>query len=391
MRVPSPRVALVAGEASGDAIAAPVVRALRAQFPKVSLFGVGGEQLADAGCSVRWSYEPLAVHGFVDAIRRLPQLFTFRRELAHVFAAEATHFLGIDAPDFNLGLAERLRAQGVHTAQLVSPSVWAWRRGRISKIVRAVELLFCLFPFEPQCYAGTGLRAEYVGHPLADLIPLEPDRSAARQQLGVAESAPLLALLPGSREGEWRRLGAIFFAAAERVALALPGLQVVIPTANVLGDRYAEALAARWSGRAPLKIVPRQAHAALAAADVVLVASGTATLEAALFKRPMVIAYRVSPWQYRWMKRMAYLPWIGLPNILCNETVVPELIQDAATPERLANSVLAWFDEPERQTELRARFTALHAQLRRQMAERTAALLSEWIEEGRRGGLRSHR
>jgi lipid-A-disaccharide synthase len=380
------QLALVAGEASGDAIAAPVVVRLREKRDLTPL-AVGGEQLAAAGCDVRWPYELLAVHGFADALQRLPQLLRFRRTLLHTFLNEkVSHFLGVDAPDFNLGLAAKLRENGVRTAHLVSPSVWAWRRGRIARIAQAVELLFCLFPFEPACYAGTGLRAEYVGHPLADTIAMEPDRLAARACLGVAPQRPLLALLPGSRAGEWARLGAIFFAAAERVAQVVPELAVVVPTANALGDRWAEELAHQWSGRASLLIAPRGAHTALAAADVVLVASGTATLEAALFKRPMVIAYRVAPWQYRLLRRMAYLPWVGLPNILCGEAVVPELLQDEATPQRLAEAVLAWWDRPAEVARLAERFAELHRALRCNMAERTAALLAEWLEAEGSGG-----
>jgi len=375
-----PLLGFVAGEASGDGVAAPVFAALLKEMPHLATLGVGGERLAAAGANVAWGYGPLAVHGFSDALARLPSLIAFRRRLRQTLLAHRiSHFLGIDAPDFNLGLARALNRAGVRTAQLVSPSVWAWRRGRIPRVVAAVERLFCLFPFEPACYAGTGLCADYVGHPLADAIPLVPDRDAARAALAISPSAPVLAILPGSRAGEWRRLAATFFAAAERVAAAVPGLVVVVPTADDQADQWVIPFREAWSGRAPLIVAPRAAHQALAAADVVLVASGTATLEAALFKRPMVIAYRVPSWQYRLMRQMAYLPWVGLPNILLNDSVVPELLQKEATPAKLAAALLAWWEAPARVAALADRFAALHETLRCQMAERTAALLAEWI------------
>ncbi len=380
MSVTLPLLAFVAGEASGDRLGAPVLARFLSAAPGRRALGVGGEALAATGAEVRWSYAPLAVHGFSEALVRLWSLLRFRRSLAEAFvAAGASAFLGIDAPDFNLGLAQRLRAGGVRTAQLVSPAVWAWRPWRVKAVARAVERVFCLFPFEPDCYRGLPVVAEYVGHPLADALPLRPDRAAARAELGLPNDAPVLAVLPGSRAGEWQRHGAIFLAAAERVAQALPGLHVVLPTADALGDAQAAFWQQRWRTPAPLQVVPRASLAAMTAADVVLVASGTATLEAALLKRPMVIAYRVSAWQYRLMRRLARVRWIGLPNLLMNEAIVPELLQEEATPARLAAAVLHWFEASQAVAELEERFSALHERLRRGMAGTVAARLEEMM------------
>lgn len=363
-------VALVAGEASGDLLGGLLLEGLRPALPEARFWGVGGEAMRVQGFEARWSYEPLAVHGFVDALRRYPQLVRFRRELARAFEAPPVDlFIGIDAPDFNLGLEARLKRAGIGTAHFVSPSIWAWRRGRLKTIARAVDLMLCLFPFEPPLYAETGVEACFVGHPLADRLPLVPDQAGARAALGIALQAPVLALLPGSREGELRHLLPVFLAAAARLRQALPELVLLLPTANALGD----AIVAQALAEAPeleARVLPRRAHEAMTAADVVLLASGTAALEAALLKRPMVIAYRMNPWQYRLLRRMAYLPWVGLPNILLRETVVPELLQDEANPADLAAAVLRWFEDAPARERLTERFTELHLMLRQDTARR---------------------
>ncbi|MCX7945836.1 MAG: lipid-A-disaccharide synthase [Hydrogenophilus sp.] len=375
-------VGIVAGEASGDAIAAAVVERLQQQLPGLGVVGVGGERLSATGAEMVCSYTPLALHGYAEALLRLPQLLRLRQRLEELFAT-ADAFIGVDAPDFNLGLAERLRQRGIATAQVVSPAVWAWRPARVERVAKAVELLLCLFPFEPEYYRNKGVRAVYVGHPLADLLPPVADRAAARAALGINEGA-VLAVLPGSRVGEWQRHGAIFLAAAERVAMRVGATTVIVPTADEVGDRFAADWAERWEGKGQLVIAPRQAHTALAACDVALVASGTATLEAALLKRPMVIAYRTAGWQYRWLRRQMRVQWIGLPNILCGAEVVPELLQEEATPERLARALLAWWEDPQRVRELEERFMELHEVLRCNMAEGSAALLAEWLKRGER-------
>lgn len=365
-------VALVAGEASGDLLGGLLLEGLRPALPETRFWGVGGEAMRTQGFEARWSYEPLAVHGFVDALRRYPQLVRFRRELARAFEAPPVDlFIGIDAPDFNLGLEARLKRAGIGTVHFVSPSIWAWRRGRLKTIARAVDLMLCLFPFEPPLYAETGVEACFVGHPLADRLPLAPDQAGARAALGIAPQAPVLALLPGSREGELRHLLPVFLAAAARLRQALPELVLLLPTANALGD----ALVAQALAEAPeleARVLPRRAHEAMTAADVVLLASGTAALEAALLKRPMVIAYRMNPWQYRLLRRMAYLPWVGLPNILLRETVVPELLQDEANPADLAAAVLRWFEDAPARARLAERFTELHLMLRQDTAQRAS-------------------
>lgn len=360
----------MAGEASGDLLGGLLLEGLRPALPEARFWGVGGEAMRVQGFEARWSYEPLAVHGFVDALRRYPQLVRFRRELARAFEAPPVDlFIGIDAPDFNLGLEARLKRAGIGTAHFVSPSIWAWRRGRLKTIARAVDLMLCLFPFEPPLYAETGVEACFVGHPLADRLPLVPDQAGARAALGIALQAPVLALLPGSREGELRHLLPVFLAAAARLRQALPELVLLLPTANALGD----AIVAQALAEAPeleARVLPRRAHEAITAADVVLLASGTAALEAALLKRPMVIAYRMNPWQYRLLRRMAYLPWVGLPNILLRETVVPELLQDEANPADLAAAVLRWFEDAPARERLTERFTELHLMLRQDTARR---------------------
>jgi lipid-A-disaccharide synthase len=366
----TPSVALVAGEASGDLLGGLLLEGLRLALPGARFWGVGGEAMQAQGFDARWSYEPLAVHGFVDALKCYPRLARFRRALVHALAAPPVDlFIGIDAPDFNLGLEAQLKRAGIGTVHFVSPSIWAWRRGRLKTIARAVDLMLCLFPFEPPLYAEAGVEARFVGHPLADRLPLAPDPAGARAALGIAPQAPVLALLPGSREGELRHLLPVFLAAASRLRQALPDLVLLLPTANALGD----ALVAAALAEAPelgVRVLPRRAHEAMTAADVVLLASGTATLEAALLKRPMVIAYRMNPWQYRLLRRMAYLPWVGLPNILLCETVVPELLQDEANPADLAAAVLRWFEDAPACARLAERFTELHLMLRQDTAQR---------------------
>ncbi|WP_142803482.1 lipid-A-disaccharide synthase [Tepidiphilus sp. J10] len=363
-------VALVAGEASGDLLGGLLLEGLRPALPEARFWGVGGEAMRTQGFEARWSYEPLAVHGFVDALRRYPQLVRFRRELARAFESPPVDlFIGIDAPDFNLGLEARLKRAGIGTVHFVSPSIWAWRRGRLKTIARAVDLMLCLFPFEPPLYAETGVEACFVGHPLADRLPLVPDQAGVRTALGIAPQAPVLALLPGSREGELRHLLPVFLAAAARLRQALPELVLLLPTANALGDALVAAALAEVP-ELEARVLPRRAHEAMTAADVVLLASGTAALEAALLKRPMVIAYRMNPWQYRLLRRMAYLPWVGLPNILLRETVVPELLQDEANPADLAAAVLRWFEDAPARERLAERFTELHLMLRQDTARR---------------------
>ncbi len=368
----APRVALVAGETSGDLLAGLLLDGLRAQWPQVQSLGIGGPRMQERGFDAWWPSERLAVHGYsVELVRRLWGIVRIRKALrARLLApgARPDVFIGVDAPDFNLGLEADLRAAGVKTVHFVCPSIWAWRPGRVERIRQACDHVLCLFPFEPALLAQHGISGTYVGHPLAQVIPLEPDRAAARKALGLDAHAQVLAILPGSRAGEVAYIARPFFEAAALVRQARPDVELVVPAVPALAARIRHI--ARECGLGDvLRIVEGQSHAVLAACDATLIASGTATLEAALFKRPMVIGYHMHPWSWRLMRRKQLQPWVGLPNILCGEFVVPELLQDAATPEALACETLSWLDAyretPGRIEALRARFTALHESLRR--------------------------
>lgn len=373
------RIAMVAGETSGDLLAAHLIRALRAHLPDAEFYGIGGPRMQGEGFEAWWESERLAVHGYVDALKRYRELSGIRRSLlARLQAAPPTVFIGVDAPDFNLWLEQRVKQAGIPTIHFVSPSIWAWRGARIKTIARSVTRMLCLFPFETEIYERAGVPATYVGHPLADVFPLEPNRQAARLKLQIAPHRHVIALLPGSRESEVRNLGRLFIDAAMLLAQRRPEARFVVPLAT-RETRLLFEQAMRESQVAPEKIRILFGHAseAMTAADVVLVASGTASLEAALLKRPMVISYRIGKWQYRLMRRMAYLPWVGLPNILCGETVVPELLQDAATPHALADALDWWLAHPEERDALARRFTELHQVLRQDTAEKAArAILS---------------
>jgi lipid-A-disaccharide synthase len=285
-------------------------------------------------------------------------------------------FIGVDAPDFNLDLEAALKARGIKTVHFVCPSIWAWRPGRVEKIHRAADHVLCIFPFEPALLAQHGIASTYVGHPLASVVPMQPGKAAAREALGLQPAGEVLAILPGSRASEVQRLAPRFFGAAARIRRARPGIEMIVPA--VPGRMAALEEGVRAAGLdGAVKIVPGRSHEALAACDVALVASGTATLEAALFKRPMVIAYAVNWLTYRMMRSMQLQPWVGLPNILCREFVVPELLQDEANPESLAAAVLEWLGSPARMAAVQEKFTALHASLRRD----TATLATDAIQQ----------
>ncbi len=367
-----PRVALVAGEASGDLLASLLLRGLRARWPALQAGGIGGPQMMAQGFDSWWPQEKLAVRGYVEVLRHYREIAGIRRQLARRLLDDRPDaFIGVDAPDFNLGLEATLHEAGVRTIHFICPSIWAWRGGRIKAIRRSVDHMLCVFPFEPKLLAEHGIDATYVGHPLADTIAVEPaSKQDARAALGLPAEAPLVALLPGSRGSEVAMLGALFLQTAQCLATARPDLHFVLPVAP--GRREAlDAIVQVHGSNLPLTIVDGHSHEALAACDATLIASGTATLEAALFKRPMVIAYRMNGLSYQMMKRMGYLPWIGLPNILAREFLVPERVQDAATPTRLAADILAWLDSPQKVDALAARFTEMHHQLKRDTA-RTA-------------------
>ena len=385
MAMDAPRVAMVAGETSGDLLAGLLLDGLRTRWPRVASMGIGGPRMAERGFDAWWESEALAVHGYsLELVRRLWGIVQIRKQLrARLLAERPDVFIGVDAPDFNLGLERDLRAAGVKTVHFVCPSIWAWRPERVEKIRAAADHVLCLFPFEPELLAGHGIAATYVGHPLAQLIALEPDRAAARAELGLAQDAPVLALLPGSRSAEVGYIAAPFFAAAALVKQARPATQLIVPAVPAQRPRL-ERMAQQCGLAGQMSLVTGRSHAVLAACDVTLIASGTATLEAALFKRPMVIGYRMHPISWRLMRRKQLQPWVGLPNILCRDFVVPELLQEQATPRALADALLAWLDAPRREPEriagLTRRFTALHQSLLRDTprlaADAVAQLLS---------------
>lgn len=377
------RIAMVAGETSGDLLASHLIRALRRHLPAAEFFGIGGPKMQAEGFEVRWPCELLAVHGYVDALKRYRELSGIRRDLLGQIRAERPDaFIGVDAPDFNLWLEGKVRDAGIPAIHFVGPSIWAWRGGRIKRIARSVSHMLCLFPFEPELYERAGVPVSYVGHPLADEFPLEPDRAEARERLGIAAECRVVAMLPGSRQSEVRNLADIFIGTAKTLHERDPERLFLVPLATrETRQLFEEALHRQDASELPIRMLFGHAVEAMTAADVVLVASGTASLEAALLKRPMVITYRIGKWQYRLMKRMAYLPWVGLPNILCGETVVPELLQDEADPEHLAAAIDDWFADDARRAAVAARFSDLHRTLRQDTARRAAEAILPYLDK----------
>ena len=361
------RLAMVAGEASGDLLASLLLRGLRERWPGLQACGIGGPRMAEQGFEAWWPSERLAVRGYVEVLRHYRGISAIRDGLAERLLREPPDaFIGIDAPDFNLGLEQRLKAAGTRTVHFVCPSIWAWRGGRAKRLARSADHVLCLFPFEPGLLAPHGVRATYVGHPLADAIPLEVPAAPARARLGLSPGEAVVALLPGSRRSEIEAIAPRMLQAAALLAAGQPGLQFVLPCAPGLMGLLEPLV--RAHGPQGLQLVQERSHEALAACDVALVASGTATLETALFRKPMVIVYRMHPLSWQIMKRMAYQPWVGLPNILCREFVVPELIQEAFTPQALAREARAWLDDAPRCRAAERRFAELHETLRRDTA-----------------------
>jgi lipid-A-disaccharide synthase len=374
---------MVAGEASGDQLGAALISALRTYYPGARFAGVGGERMLAEGFESLFPLERLSVMGFVDPLKRLPELLRMRRGLYRYFLdAGCDLVLGIDSPDFNLGLEARLRARGVLTAHYVSPSVWAWRRGRIRKIARAVDRMLTLFPFETEFYEQHGVPVTFVGHPLADRFPVEPDSGDARARLDLSGDGKLLAIMPGSRRSEVALMGPLFLRVARWLLERHGDLRLVIPAAN--RDRYRQLrnLLEDRPGL-PVVLVEGQSHDAMAASDAVLLTSGTTALEAMLLKKPMVVAYRMGAMTYRLLSRLVKTPYIALPNLIAGRALVPELVQDAATVEALGNHLLqALYDNDYRERQVLA-YTDLHRQLRVDAAETAARTLGAMIDERR--------
>jgi len=390
---PSPTFALIAGEDSGDQLGADLIAALRRRYPQARFVGIGGARMQAQGFESWHDIRELSVMGFVEVLRHLPRLLRLRRALvARLLQVRPDVVIGIDAPDFNLAVERRLKQAGLRTVHYVSPSVWAWREKRAERIGRSADRVLCLFPMEPAIYARHGVDACFVGHPLADRFPLVADRVAARQALALPQEAPVLALLPGSRPSELERLGGIFLDAARRVADAVPGLRVVIPAANPrVHAALAAMLAAGPHGENAPQLLDGRAHEAMLAADMVLLASGTATLEAMLAKRPMVVGYRVAPMSYRIARALSMLKTdiFTLPNILARaeglpERPVPELMQDNCTATNLADATLALLGDSERRSAIVATFEQLHQALRGEgeslAADRAAAAVAALLE-----------
>ena len=368
------RIYIVAGELSGDILGAGVMRALKTRHPSVEFRGIGGPRMLAEGMHSCFALETLSIMGLVEVVKHLPELLRVRRALkADALAWQPDVMLGIDAPDFNLGLERALRRAGITTAHYVSPSVWAWRQGRVKGIARSVDAMLTLLPFEAAFYREHRVPVAFVGHPLADELPLENDRQAAREALGLLPEALTLALLPGSRASEIRFLGATFLAAAEALCRRFEALQVVIPAASPARREELAALLAKHPALAArVTLVDGQSREAMVASDAVLLTSGTAALEAMLCHRAMLVAYKMAPathWLARWLVKT---PWISLPNLIARETVVPELIQDAATPEAIADTLSAMLDNASERVALEARFTAMHAELQRGASARAA-------------------
>jgi lipid-A-disaccharide synthase len=380
-RITLPKLACVAGEPSGDLLAAPVLAALN-QIPDMAgleVYGIGGPRMQAEGMRSDWPMETLSVRGYVEAIKQLPAILKLRKELITQMLGEDRPdvYLGIDAPDFNLGVELQLRRVGIPTLHLVSPSIWAWRGGRIKKIAQAVERMLCIFPFETEIYDRAGIASTYVGHPLASEIPMEPNPEKAREQLSSLLYLPantlngiVIAVLPGSRTSEIELMAPVFFRTMQLLAKQMKGQKVhfLIPVATPRLREPLEQLLQQAKNINPeleVHLLEGRADEVLEAADVVLIASGTATLQAALWKKPMVISYKV-PWlTAQIMKRQGYLPYVGLPNILCGEFVVPELLQDDATPQNLSRAIMKWLEHPTKVAELKARFALMHESLRR--------------------------
>ncbi len=361
--------AMVAGEASGDLLASLLMQGLRERWRQAQGHGIGGPRMSALGFDAWWPHERLAVRGYVEVLRHYRGIVAIRAQLQQrLLAAPPDVFIGVDAPDFNLALEAQLKSAGIPTVHFVCPSIWAWRPERIEKIRRSVDHMLCIFPFEPELLANAGIEATYVGHPIASTIPMQPDRHAARALLGLDQERPVVALLPGSRRSEIEHMMPRFIRAAQLMQRRQPHLQFVLPAVPGLLSAI-EAQVQSQGGLPGLQIVAGQSHAVLAACDVTLIASGTATLEAALFKRPMVIGYHMNWLSWQIMKRQKLQPWVGLPNILCQDFVVPEFLQDDCTPEALAQATLNWLTRPDSVDALQDRFEQLHLSLQRDTAQ----------------------
>ncbi len=379
-------LAMVAGEASGDLLAGRMLSGLRPMLSEARIHGIGGPAMAEHGFESDYPMDKLAVRGLFEVISHYRELKRFRDELRDRLIQERPAvFIGVDAPDFNLDLEVALKQSGIPTIHFVSPSIWAWRRGRIKKIARAVNHMLVIFPFEEAIYKKAGIPVTYVGHPLAEVIPMDPDQEAARDALGVDRNARIVTILPGSRMSELKYNSRVFVETAAQLVKRDPGVRFLIPMAGDAQRAYFEQLIDRPElKKLPLTLMTGNSHQAIAACDAALVASGTATLEVALFKKPMVISYRMNPASWQILRLMAYQPWVGLPNVMAREFLVPELLQDRATPASLASALWAQISNDQNRQRLRRRFVDLHHDLMRNTASQSAHAVMELLYQSGR-------
>ncbi|MCX7155497.1 MAG: lipid-A-disaccharide synthase [Rhodocyclales bacterium] len=377
------RIAMVAGEASSDQLAAHLITSLKQHLPDAQFYGIGGPKMQREGFDSLWPADMLAVRGYAEVLRHYRAITGMRRQLLHRLLKDRPDvFIGVDGSDFNLWLEKRLKHRGIPTIHFVSPSIWAWRRNRMHKIVQAVSHILALYPFEPELYQGTAVKCSYVGHPLADVIPLEIDQRQARERLGVPQDQPVIALLPGSRQSELHFMAETFVETAKLLLVRYPKLQFLVPL--VSRETRLQFETALWKLKAdelPFTLMFGHAAEAVAASDAVLVASGTATLETALVGRPMVIAYKMSPWSWRLMRGMRYLPWVGLPNILAGRYVVPEFLQDEATPENLAQALGNLLVDRQARAAIARVFDGIHRLLRQNTAQKAADAVLPYLQK----------
>jgi lipid-A-disaccharide synthase len=375
------RIAMVAGEASSDQLAAHLIEALKKQIPDVQFYGIGGPKMQRHGFDSLWPAEKLAVRGYAEVLKHYREIVGIRRQLLQrILKDKPDAFIGVDGSDFNLWLEKRLKRHGIPAIHFVSPSIWAWRKNRMKKIIQSVTHILAIYPFEPELYAGTPVKCTYVGHPLADVIPLTVDQYAIREKLGIAQDRPVVALLPGSRQSELQFMAETFIETAKLLLARYPTLQFLVPL--VSRETRLQFETALWKLKAdelPFTLMFGHAAEAVAASDAVLVASGTATLETALVGKPMVIAYKMSPWSWRLMRGMRYLPWVGLPNILAGRYVVPEFLQDDATPENLAQALGNLLVDGQVRAGIMRVFDSLHRNLRQNTAEKAAAAVIPYL------------
>ncbi len=376
-------IGMVVGEASGDLLGAGLMRALRQYFPDALFQGVGGPKMLAEGFESLFPQDRLAVMGLVEPLARLPELLRIRRRLRqHFLQQRPAVFIGIDSPDFNLDLELSLRQGGIKTVHYVSPSVWAWRQGRIKKISRAVDLMLTLLPFEADFYRNNNVPVAYVGHPLADTIPLQPDPAAAVEALQLGEQIKgnkIIALLPGSRAAEVARMGPLFWQVAEYCASRQKNLVFLVPSANAARHQQLEEQLGELSSHLPIHLIEGQSHKIMEAADVVIMASGTTTLEAMLLKRPMIVVYKLADLTYQILSRLVKVKYISLPNLLANKSVVPEFIQERATPVAVGDALLNYLNNPSTTKKLMATFHDLHAQLKQNSDEQAAQAIAKLI------------